>query len=152
MKRFLIPLLLLLAAACGNETITLRSPLGVDLSAMKILWQGYTHDADKPVCAVAFDMGKAFDETVECLLPSFPLMQFESEPYIIKVDGYMDCSGIWTSACYDPNWNIVILGGDAFNEHAFRHEIVHWGTRLQNKDHDSIYFTSCTQYSISIQK
>ena len=123
--------LFLFNSGCGQEASY------VDISDTTIVWQGYV-DEDSDLLA-------RFNETMSCL--NALGVDRAGYPYVIVVQDTFLCgsiqgaTGCWSDdAVYITSFyfHATIFGLDIF-----KHEVIHWATRLGDEAHDTIYFVQC---------
>jgi hypothetical protein len=125
--------LILIGIGCGQE------PYNVDISNTTIVWQGYANE-DSNLLA-------RFDETMSCL--NMLGVNKTGYPYVIVVqDTFLCGSNQNASGCWVESSDIVYITSLYFQViciglDVFKHEAIHWATRLGNEAHDTIYFTQC---------
>lgn len=135
MKRVL--LIVLILVGCVQD-------FSVDISNTKILWQGYVNEDPTYL--------QKFNETSACV--SEVEYHRSGYPYLIIVDDFFMCNGVFSPGCVkfsnntiyltqtgeiseDPN-TVKILAHDTF-----KHEVVHWITLKTDVYHDELYFQDC---------
>lgn len=129
-------IILLLLSACGQQNAA-----SVDISNTKIIWEGTPDKYPGLLFPFPDTMLQQFDETMTCLNS---LGVFHAGyPYVIMVQTSFPCGDLPDAlGCTDLNRGIIYTVKDV-GSGWFRHEVVHWGTRLGNSHHQDIYFTQC---------
>jgi len=136
MKMYVLILLVLLLAGCGQE----KSDSRIDISMTTILWEG--HVDEKP------EVYQKFIETMACL-NSLNAVRRTGNLYVMIVETSFIADGTLVAGCNIGN---VIIFSAAAEESASskfivsKHEIIHWATGIGNEGHGNIYFETCQYF------